>query len=222
MPGRIVLLGGPGAGKGTQAASIVKREQIPHISTGDIFREHIQGETELGKQIKDYLSEGRLVPDGLTCRVIAERIAGDDCEEGYVLDGFPRTIEQAETLDRLLGERGEQLDVAIELHVEDEEIVGRLTARRTCPECGHIYNLSFSPPAKDNECDDCPGVQLTQRADDKEETIRERLNVYHDQTEPILAYYEDKGLLRVVESGGKSPGEIAETVEEIVSAKEAV
>ncbi len=213
MAKRIVLLGGPGAGKGTQAACIVKREGLPHVSTGEIFRTHMNEGTEIGNRIGAVMNEGRLVPDELVLKIVDERLNEADCADGYILDGFPRTIAQAEALDALLSARGGSIDAAIELHVEDDEIVRRLTARRSCPECGRIYNLVFSPPLKDELCDNCDGVTLRQREDDSEATIRERLNVYHDQTEPILEYYRKSGLLRSVD-GAQSSDEVAAKIEE--------
>lgn len=215
---RIVLLGGPGAGKGTQAARIVEREGIPHISTGEMFRAHMNEGTELGQEIGAIINQGHLVPDELTLRIMDERLSRDDCANGYVLDGFPRTTAQAKALDALLARhRDGGIDVAIELHVEDDEVVRRLTARRSCPTCSRIYNLVFSAPADDELCDDCK-VQLIQREDDTELTIRERLKVYHKQTEPILDYYNEQDILRVID-GAKSPEDIAakihETLEEI-------
>lgn len=217
MAKRIVLLGGPGAGKGTQAARIVEREGLAHISTGDMFRQQIGDGTELGRKIEPIINEGRLVPDELTMQIVDERLSREDCADGYVLDGFPRTAAQAEALDALLAERGASVDVAIELRVDDDEVVRRLTARRSCPDCGRIYNLVFSPPADDERCDAC-GTALVQREDDTESVIRERLKIYHKQTEPILDHYRKQDLLRAVD-GGQSPdhvaGKVQETLDEI-------
>lgn len=218
MVKRIVLLGGPGAGKGTQAARIVEREGLSHVSTGEMFRAHTNSGTELGKQIGALINQGRLVPDELTLKIVDERLVRDDCAQGYILDGFPRTIAQAQALDSLLSQRDESIDVAIELRVDDDEIVHRLTARRSCPKCNKIYNLVFSPPQNDELCDNCPDTALIQREDDSESTIRRRLKVYHEQTEPILDYYSGSGLLRVID-GALHPDEIAlkiqETLDEI-------
>lgn len=217
MAKRIVLLGGPGAGKGTQAARIVEREGLAHISTGDMFRQQIGDGTELGRKIEPIINEGRLVPDELTMQIVDERLSREDCADGYVLDGFPRTAAQAEALDALLAERGASVDVAIELRVDDDEVVRRLTARRSCPDCGRIYNLVFSPPTDDERCDAC-GTALVQREDDTESVIRERLKIYHKQTEPILDHYRKQDLLRAVD-GGQSPdhvaGKVQETLDEI-------
>lgn len=216
MAYKIVMLGAPGAGKGTQAKRIADRDSVPHISTGDIFRAHLQEGTEIGKQVQQYLDTGQLVPDELTCRIVADRLSEVDCAEGYVLDGFPRSVPQAETLQDLLDERGDKLDVAIDIAVPGDEIVGRLTARRTCPDCGAIYNLKFGAPARAGYCDNCAEVELIQRTDDCEETILERLRVYHEITEPIIEFYGKHGLLETVsESGG--PDEVFKRVVEIIS-----
>lgn len=212
MAKRIVLLGGPGAGKGTQAARIVEREGIPHVSTGEMFRAQMNTGSELGNHIRAIINEGRLVPDELTMKIVDERISQPDCADGYVLDGFPRTLSQAAALDALLAERDESVDVAIELCVDDDEVVRRLTARRSCPDCGRIYNLAFSPPQIDEKCDVC-STALIQREDDTESIIRERLNVYHDQTESILDYYRKQGLLRVID-GSQGPDGIAQKIQE--------
>ena len=191
---KIVMLGGPGAGKGTQAKRMARKYGLPHISTGDIFRANLKQGTALGLKAKGYMESGQLVPDELTCELVADRIVQDDCAVGLILDGFPRSVPQAEEFARLMEARGESLDVAINIDVTDEEIVARLSARRTCGKCGAIYNLKFSPPKVADTCDnsECGGEALVQRKDDCEETIRERLNVYHETTEPIIAYYGDQ------------------------------
>lgn len=217
MVKRIVLLGGPGAGKGTQAARIAEREGLSHVSTGEMFRAQANSGTELGRQIGALINQGGLVPDNLTMKIVDERLLQDDCARGYILDGFPRTIAQAEVLDALLSQRGEDIHVAIELHVDDDETVRRLTARRSCPQCNKIYNLVFSPPLHDELCDNCPSVALVQREDDSEPTIRRRLKVYHAQTEPILDYYRESGLLRVID-GARDPDDIALKVQETLDA----
>lgn len=221
---RIVILGAPGAGKGTQAMRIAASYGVPHVSTGDIFREQMQKGTELAREIRPYMESGRLVPDELTCAVVAERLARPDCANGYVLDGFPRTLPQAEALDAMLRDRGQRLDVAIELEVPDDEIVERLSARRTCSKCGAIFNLKFNPPRNgDTRCDrDGCGGALTQRADDREETVRQRLKVYYESTRPLLAYYRGQGLLRTLAGDGLSPDALFEKVEEILCAVGAV
>ncbi|MBN2309668.1 MAG: adenylate kinase [Candidatus Hydrogenedentes bacterium] len=218
---RIIMMGAPGAGKGTQAQRIAATYGVPHISTGDIFRAHLKDGTELGRKVRGYLDAGELVPDEVTCDIVAGRLAEADCANGYVLDGFPRSIPQAEALGRFLDARNEQIDVVIDVAVPDEEIVGRLTARRTCKKCGAIYNLKFSPPASGDgtRCDrpGCDG-ELSQRGDDQEETIRQRLRVYHETTEPLLAYYDEHGILKSVPGSGLSPDGVFEKIEEILSA----
>jgi adenylate kinase len=214
---RIVMLGGPGAGKGTQAKRMAEAYGLPHISTGDIFRARLRDGTPLGVQVKQYLDAGKLVPDALTCAIVADRLGQKDCAAGYVLDGFPRTIPQADELHRLLMSRGEKLDLAINVHVTDEEIINRLSARRSCPKCGAIYNLKFSPPKRAGICD-ADGNALIQRDDDQETTICERLRVYHESTEPIIAYYERQGILKTVNGTGSTPGDVFGKVEEIIAA----
>ncbi len=217
MVRRIVILGAPGAGKGTQARKLAKRYSLPHISTGDIFRAHVEEGTDLGKQIESYMESGKLLPDQLACQVVAQRVAEPDCKDGYILDGFPRSMPQAVQLDTLLAARGQFLTVAINLTVDDDEIVERLSARRTCPQCGKIYNLKFGPePSPSGECvkAECDGVKVVQRSDDQEETVRQRLRVYHETTEPIIAFYREKGLLRSVGGPRMSPDEVAEKIEE--------
>lgn len=220
---RIVILGAPGAGKGTQARRLASRRRLPHISTGDIFRRHLTEDTAFSRKIRPYMESGALVPDELTCAIVEERLAGLDCDSGYVLDGFPRSLAQAETLDLLLEKRGERLDAAICLVVPDDEIVARLSARRTCPVCGTIYNLKFDPPKGDPaRCarNGCAGV-LVQRPDDNEETIRQRLVVYHQMTEPIEAFYQERGLLKPV-PGDIAPDDVSAKIEEILCALEMV
>lgn len=211
------MLGAPGAGKGTQAKRVAQAQGQPHISTGDIFRDHLQRDTALGKQVRLYLESGRLVPDTLVCEVVADRITEGDCADGYVLDGFPRSLPQAEALDQRLEGQGEQVAVAINLEVPDDEIIERLTARRHCPECGAIYNTKFRPPRRPGFCDKDQDVALVQRSDDKEQTIRERLRIYHETTKPILAFYEKKGVLRSVPGTGLSPDEVFANIEDVLS-----
>lgn len=214
------MLGGPGAGKGTQAKRIAKVHGLPHISTGDIFRANLKAGTPLGLKAREYMDTGTLVPDDLTCELVADRTGQDDCVNGYILDGFPRSLPQAETFQRLLDTRGEKLDVAINIDVTDEEIVERLTARRSCPKCGAIYNLKFDPPKREGICDsdECAAAELIQRKDDQEDTIRERLRVYHETTEPIIGYYEKQGILRTINGTDASPDEVFVKVEELLSA----
>lgn len=194
----IVMLGAPGAGKGTQADLICAEYNIPHISTGDIFRANIKNGTELGKRAKAYMDKGELVPDALTVEILLDRVAQDDCKEGYVLDGFPRTIPQAEVLDDALGKLSAKVDYAINVDVPDDAIVARMSGRRSCPDCGTVYHIVYNKPAKEGTCDKC-GASLVQRADDAEETVRNRLKVYHDQTAPLIDFYEKKGALKTVD-----------------------
>lgn len=188
----IILLGAPGSGKGTQATRISKKVGIPHISTGDLFRENLKNETDLGKEVKKYLNSGQLVPDEIVIAMLKDRIAQADCKSGYLLDGFPRTIHQAEVLDKELGD-AVGLHV-INLQVSDDLIIKRIEGRRSCGQCGAIYNVYFSKPKVEGHCDKCEGA-LNQRADDNGEIVKERLRVYHLQTAPLEAYYEQKGLL---------------------------
>ena len=214
---RIVMLGGPGAGKGTQAKRISAAHSLPHISTGDIFRANLAAGTELGKKAQAYMAQGRLVPDELTCDLVADRLGDADCANGYILDGFPRSVPQAENLDSVLAGRGERLDVAVNIDVTDDEITDRLTARRTCSKCGRIYNMKFDPPKQEGVCDD-DGAELDLRKDDQEETIRERLKVYHQTTEPIIASYEKQGILKTINGTGASPDDVFATIEETLAA----
>lgn len=195
---KIVMLGAPGAGKGTQAKRIAKACKIPHISTGDIFRANIKAETELGKKAKAFMDRGALVPDEITIGMLMDRIHEADCKEGYVLDGFPRTIPQAENLTAALAKEGEAIDAAINIEVPDENIVSRMSGRRACLSCGATYHVRFNPPREENVCDGC-GKELVLRADDEPETVKKRLEVYHAQTEPLIAYYRAAGVLRAVD-----------------------
>lgn len=195
---KIIMLGAPGAGKGTQAKMIAEKYGLPHISTGDIFRANIKNGTELGKEAKEYMDKGLLVPDELTVRLLLDRVAQDDCKNGYVLDGFPRTIPQAEVLDEKLSELGEKVDYAINVDVPDENIVNRMSGRRACLSCGATYHIVSIPPKKEGICDVC-GSELVLRDDDKPETVQNRLKVYHDQTQPLIDFYEKKGVLRSVD-----------------------
>ena len=190
----LILLGAPGAGKGTQAEVICKQLSIPAISTGNIIREALRNQTEMGLKAKSYIDAGQLVPDDVVIGIIKERLAEDDCNNGFILDGFPRTIPQAEALD----EMGVVIDKVIDIEVKDEDIVKRMSGRRTCPNCGNSYHLLYKKPAKDGVCDSC-GSELVQRKDDYPETVLERLKVYHEQTEPLKDFYMKKGVLRVVQ-----------------------
>jgi adenylate kinase len=194
----VIFMGLPGAGKGTQSERIVADFGIPHISTGDMFRAAIAEQTPLGLQAKSFMDQGQLVPDEVTIGIVRERLQKPDCEKGFLLDGFPRTLAQAEALDAMLNELGRQIDVVINLFVRRESLMERLTGRWICKSCGAAYHVKFNPPAKADECDKCGG-ELYQRSDDKEEVVATRLDVNIKQSEPILAYYEAKGLLKTVE-----------------------
>lgn len=195
---KIIMLGAPGAGKGTQAKMIAAKYDIPHISTGDIFRANIKEGTELGRKAKEYMDQGALVPDELVVDLIMDRFAKDDCKNGYVLDGFPRTIPQAEALDAALVKNGEKVDYAINVDVPDENIVNRMSGRRACVGCGATYHIVYNAPKVEGVCDTC-GEKLILRDDDKPETVLNRLKVYHDQTQPLIDYYEKAGVVRNVD-----------------------
>ena len=195
---KIIMLGAPGAGKGTQAKMIADKYGVPHISTGDIFRANIKNGTELGMEAKKYMDQGLLVPDELTVRILLDRVAQDDCKNGYVLDGYPRTIHQAEVLDSELTKLGDHIDYAINVDVPDENIVKRMSGRRACLTCGATYHIEHVPPKKEGICDVC-GSELVLRDDDKPETVKNRLNVYHEQTQPLIDFYTEKGVLKTVD-----------------------
>lgn len=195
---KIIMLGAPGAGKGTQAKKIAEKYQIPHISTGDIFRANIKGGTELGMKAKTFMDQGMLVPDEITIGMLMDRIGQEDCINGYVLDGFPRTIPQAESLTKALAERGEKVDYAINVDVPDENIINRMSGRRACLGCGATYHITFNPPVKEGICDTC-GQELVLRDDDKPETVKKRLDVYHQQTQPLIDYYKNAEILAEVD-----------------------
>ena len=195
---KIIMLGAPGAGKGTQAKMIADKYGVPHISTGDIFRANIKNGTELGMEAKKYMDQGLLVPDELTVRILLDRVAQDDCKNGYVLDGFPRTIPQAEVLDSELTKLGDHIDYAINVDVPDENIVKRMSGRRACLTCGATYHIEHVPPKKEGICDVC-GSELVLRDDDKPETVKNRQNVYHEQTQPLIDFYTEKGVLKTVD-----------------------
>ena len=195
---KIIMLGAPGAGKGTQAKQIAAKYEIPHISTGDIFRANIKNGTELGKKAKEYMDQGMLVPDELTCDLVMDRIAQDDCERGFVLDGFPRTIPQAEALTNALTKIGQSMDYAIDVDVPDENIVNRMSGRRACLNCGATYHIVFNPTKVEGVCDTC-GNETVLRDDDKPETVQKRLTVYHDQTQPLIDYYRNMNILKSVD-----------------------
>lgn len=191
-------MGLPGAGKGTQAEKIEKKYKTPHISTGDMFRLAIKEETELGKQAKNYMDEGQLVPDEVTNGIVEERLAMDDCQEGFLLDGFPRTLPQAEALDEILNKLDRKIDFVIHVDVPEEKLLERLTGRRVCPKCGATYHVVNNPPKEEGVCDH-DGIELIQRDDDTEETVQKRLTVNIEQTKPLLDFYEDKGVLVTVD-----------------------
>ena len=195
---KIIMLGAPGAGKGTQAKKIAAKYDIPHISTGDIFRANIKNGTELGNKAKTYMDQGLLVPDELVVDLVVDRVQQDDCKNGYVLDGFPRTIPQAEALDKALAALGDKVDYAIDVNVPDENIVNRMGGRRACVGCGATYHLVHAPTKTEGICDVC-GKELILRDDDKPETVQKRLNVYHEQTQPLIDYYTNAGILKTVD-----------------------
>ena len=213
---RIIMLGAPGAGKGTQAKKIAEKYSIPHISTGDIFRANIKNGTELGKKAKTYMDQGLLVPDELVCDLVVDRVQQDDCKKGYILDGFPRTIPQAESLDAALSRLGEAVDYAINVEVPDENIVKRMGGRRACVGCGATYHLVYAAPKKEGICDNC-GAELILRDDDKPETVQKRLGVYHEQTQPLIDYYTKKGILKEVD-GTMDMGDVFKAIVEILGA----
>ena len=202
----LVLLGPPGAGKGTQAERLVTDFELPYYATGNILRAAIEEESELGREAKEYVDRGDLVPDELICRVIEERLDSGEADDGFLLDGFPRTIGQAEMLERALDKRGRSLTAVLLIEVDDDEVIRRLSGRRTCVKNGHVYHVEFDPPKNEGICDQ-DGSRLIQRDDDKPETIRNRLAVYHQQTEPLMAWYEDKGLLRRFD-GSRTPDDV--------------
>ncbi len=195
---KIIMLGAPGAGKGTQAKMIAEKYGIPHISTGDIFRANIKNGTELGMKAKSFMDKGELVPDELTVSMLLDRVGKPDCKDGYVLDGFPRTIPQAEELDKALSGRNEEIDFAVDVDVPDENIVKRMSGRRACLKCGATYHMEHIPPRKEGVCDSC-GSELVLRDDDKAETVQKRLQVYHEQTQPLIEFYTRKGILKTVD-----------------------
>ncbi len=210
---RLILLGPPGAGKGTQAAGIVKKYHIPHISTGDIFRKNIKEGTELGKKAKEYMDQGLLVPDELVVAIVEERLKEPDCRDGFLLDGFPRTVEQAKSLDKVLATMDVALDSVINIEVDKEILVNRAVGRRICKDCGATYHIEFNPPQKEGICDECGG-SLYQRADDNEETVSTRVEVYLKQTQPLIDYYTKQGILITID--GQQP--IDKVFEDIVNA----
>jgi adenylate kinase len=206
----LILMGPPGAGKGTQAERLVDDFDLPYYATGDILRAAVKDETELGREAKEYMDRGDLVPDDLITKVVIERIDSDEGQDGFLLDGFPRTTEQAQMLDRALGERGRSLTAALLIDVPEEEVIRRLSGRRICVKNQHVYHIEFDPPKNEDVCDQ-DGSRLIQRDDDKPETIRNRLAVYHEQTEPLIEYYADQSLLRRFD-GSRKPEEVHDHV----------
>ena len=213
---KIIMLGAPGAGKGTQAKKIAEKYQIPHISTGDIFRSNIKAGTELGKKAKSFIDQGLLVPDEVTIGMLLDRIHEADCKNGYILDGFPRTIPQAEALTEALAKKGEAIDFAIDVDVPDEKIVTRMAGRRACVKCGMTYHIVYAAPKKEGICDKCGG-KLIIRKDDKPETIKDRLAVYHEQTRPLISFYADKHVLYTVD-GTQNMEQVFEAITKILGA----
>lgn len=203
---KIIMLGAPGAGKGTQAKKIAEVCKVPHISTGDIFRANIKNGTELGAKAKEYMDKGLLVPDELTCDLVVDRIQQSDCEQGYILDGFPRTIPQAEALTKALNAIDQKMDYAINIEIPDENIIGRMSGRRACVGCGATYHVVYNPTKVEGVCDVC-GEALILRDDDKPETVKNRLAVYHEQTQPLIDYYKNQGILAEVD-GTKNMDEV--------------
>ncbi len=195
---KIIMLGAPGAGKGTQAKMIADKYQVPHISTGDIFRANIKNGTELGTEAKKYMDQGQLVPDELTVKILLDRVANEDCKNGYVLDGFPRTIPQAKVLDDALNAMNDSIDYAIDVDVPDENIIRRMSGRRACVGCGSTYHIVYAPTKEEGICDRC-NEKLILRDDDQPETVLNRLNIYHEQTQPLIDFYTEKGILKTVD-----------------------
>ncbi|MCL1632410.1 adenylate kinase [Sporolactobacillus sp. CPB3-1] len=210
----LILMGLPGAGKGTQAERIVDKFGYPHISTGDMFRAAIKGGTPLGKKAKSFIDQGALVPDEVTIGIVNERLSEDDTDQGFLLDGFPRTVEQAEALEQMMKEKGKKIDAVLYIRVDPEKLLARLTGRRICSECGATYHLTFNPPAREGVCDKCGGA-LKQRADDNEATVHERLQVNMRQQQPLLDFYEAKGSLKTI-NGDQDIDDVFREVTEIL------
>lgn len=213
----LILLGPPGAGKGTQAERIASLYAIPHISTGDIFRENLRKGTELGLEAKGYMDRGELVPDDLVINIVKDRLDAPDCRDGFILDGFPRTVAQADALGAMLAQAGMPIDHVLNIQVPDEVVVARLTARRTCSACGSVCHLLYDPPKKEGVCDECGG-ELYCRDDDGEETVRARLEEYKNKTQPLIDYYRGEGLLRDI-GGSSGPDEVFDAIRAVVEAR---
>ncbi|MBQ2276249.1 MAG: adenylate kinase [Lachnospiraceae bacterium] len=213
---KVVMLGAPGAGKGTQAKKMAERWQIPHISTGDIFRANIKAGTELGAKAKEYMDQGLLVPDELVVDLVVDRLQQEDCKDGYILDGFPRTIPQAEALDAALEKVNDKLDKAINIDVPDENIINRMSGRRACVQCGATYHITYNPTKVEGKCDAC-NADLILRDDDKPETVKKRLGVYHEQTQPLIDYYAGKGILSNID-GTIGMDEVFHSIEKVLGA----
>jgi len=214
---KLIMLGAPGAGKGTQAKRIADKYKIPHISTGDIFRANIKGGTQLGKKAKSFMDQGMLVPDEITIGMLMDRIKEADCANGYVLDCFPRTIPQAESLTQALSDMGTAIDYAINVDVPDDNIISRMTGRRACLNCGATYHVAFNPPEKEDICNTC-GQNLVLRDDDKPETVKKRLDVYHQQTQPLIEYYKKAGVLAEVD-GTQGMEEVFQSIVKVLGAE---
>ena len=213
---KIIMLGAPGAGKGTQAKMLADKYKIPHVSTGDIFRANIKNGTELGTKAKVYMDQGMLVPDELTCDLVVDRIKQDDCKDGYILDGFPRTIPQAECLDKALDALNDKIDFAVNVEVPDENIIRRMSGIRACLSCGRTYHIVYNPPKEEGICDECK-KELVLRDDDKPETVEKRLKVYHEQTQPLIDYYRNKGVLAEVD-GTRDMQEVFTAITDVLEA----
>ena len=213
---KIIMLGAPGAGKGTQAKMLADKYKIPHVSTGDVFRANIKNGTELGTKAKVYMDQGMLVPDELTCDLVVDRIKQDDCKDGYILDGFPRTIPQAECLDKALDALNDKIDFAVNVEVPDENIIRRMSGRRACLSCGRTYHIVYNPPKEEGICDECK-KELVLRDDDKPETVEKRLKVYHEQTQPLIDYYRNKGVLAEVD-GTRDMQEVFTAITDVLEA----
>ncbi len=211
----LILLGGPGAGKGTQAKKLVDVLKVPQISTGDMLRAAVGAGTELGKKAKEFMDAGKLVPDEVVIGLVEERLQDDDCKTGFMLDGFPRTLPQGESLEKMLKGMGRKIDNVVSFDVDDEELVLRITGRRTCGSCGAIYHLKYSPPPESDTCK-CGAKDLRQRDDDNELTVRKRLETYHSQTAPLISFYKDREVLKSIEGTGLPPDGVFEKTKEIL------